>query len=195
MNGYMIQSVATIDQLLPSIAGSESPDKGPAKGKIFSLLQVGVFEIRPLELLPWLDLDCHAIADELRLLLGSVKFNVSEDTPDEALLRSLSSIRSKTLNINNIPSTWQKLATVDDSIQIRSANSRILIALSLQSHSDIWAWFETQVTKPAQHLAVIPIPQLIAMDPMKMPDNWMPNTWIFPLFQSLQTGHLSAGSR
>ena len=30
---------------------------------------------------------------------------------------------------------------------------------------------------------------------MEMLDDWMLNTWIFPLFQSLQTGHLSAGSR
>jgi hypothetical protein len=188
-------SVATIDQPLLSTSGSESPDKGHAKGKMFSLLQVGFFEIRLLDLLPWLDLDCHAIADELRSLLGSVKLKMPGDTPDAALLRSLSSIQSRTLDIYNIPTTWQKLATVDDSIQIRSANCRILTALSLQSHSDIWAWFETQVTKPAQHLALFPIPQLIMIDPIKMPDNWMPNTWIFPLFRSLQTRHLSAGTR
>lgn len=123
-----------------------------------------------------------------------MRLTVSEDTPDEALLRSLTSIQSETLDINNIPSTWQKLAAVDEILQTHSANSQILTALSLQSHADIWAWFETQVTKPAQHLAKFPVPQLIAMDPMKMPDNWMPNTWIFPLFQSLQARHLSAGS-
>ena len=152
-------------------------------------------DVRQLDLLPWSNLDYSVITDELRSLLGLVKLTTPEETPDTTVLRSLSSIQSGTLDIDNIPSIWQKLATVDEGIQICSANSRILTALSLQSHSDIWAWFETQVTKPAQLLAKFPVPQLIKMDPKEMPDNWMPNTWIFPLFKSLQTGHLSAGSR
>lgn len=135
------------------------------------------------------------IAHELRSLLGSVNTIISEEVPDDHLLRSLSSIQSAMLDINNLPSTWRTLAIADEIVEIRPTNSRILMALSLQSHSDLWAWFETQVTKPAQLLANFQVPELIKLDPMEMPDNWMPNTWILPLFKSLQTGHLAAGAR
>ena len=44
-----------------------------------------------------------------------------------------------------------------------------------------------------QYLAKFPVPELIKIDLTKMPNNWMLNTWILPLFKSLQTGHLTFG--
>lgn len=123
-----------------------------------------------------------------------MKTIISEPTQDGALLQSLSSIQSGRLAVNNIPSTWQTLAKVDQTVEIHSTSSRVLTALSFKSHSDIWGWFEAQVTEPAQRLAKLSVPQLLALDPEEMPDDWMPNTWIFPLLLSLQTGRLHSGS-
>ena len=49
------------------------------------------------------------------------------------------------------------------------------------------------MTEPAQRLENLSIPRLLAIDPAEMQDNWMPNPWILPLFQSLQAGCLRAG--
>ena len=124
-----------------------------------------------------------------------MKTVIFEAIPDDGLLHSISSIQPQSLSIDSIPSAWERLATADKNLEIHPVNSQILTALCLQSHSDIWAWLETQVTQPAQHLAKLTIPELIAIDPTKIPDNWMPNTWILPLFQSLQAGHLASSDK
>jgi hypothetical protein len=108
---------------------------------------------------------------------------ISHGTPsDKAILGSLTPIHPDKLEVSMIPSTWQTLTKIDANIEIRPADARILTALSLGSHSDMWTWFNNQVTNPTRYLAAIPISSFVGR---QLPE--MPNEWIFPLFRSIQT--------
>ena len=96
-------------------------------------------------------------------------------------MTTVASIRSGKLEPEKIRSTWQQVATIDANIEIQSTAARVLTALSLESHSDMWTWFDEQVTKPTRYLAEVPISALMDVQPHETP-----NDWIFPLFQAVQ---------
>ena len=134
----------------------------------------------------WSDLDYNVIVSELCSLQYSVKTVISQKTSDKAFMDTIASIQSGNLEIHNIPSTWANLEKIDASTKTRPADVRILTALSLESHSDMWNWFKVQVTEPVHSLMTIPVTSLLTIQPTEMP-----NAWIFPLFRSVRLGLLA----
>lgn len=134
----------------------------------------------------WSNLDHNVIVSELCLLQDSVKTVISQKTSDKTFMDTIASIQSGNLEIHNIPSTWANLEKIDASTETRPADARILTALSLESHSDMWNWFKVQVTEPIHSLMTIPITSLLTIQP-----TGMPNPWILPLFQSVRLGLLA----
>lgn len=126
----------------------------------------------------WANLDYCVIASELCSLRDSVKIVIFQKTQDETFMSTIASIQSGKLGVYDIPSTWANLEKIDANIETRPADARILTALSFESHSDMWNWFEAQVTVPTQYLITIPITSLFTIQP-----SGMPNDWILPLFR------------
>lgn len=119
--------------------------------------------------------------DELRVLWSSVNTTISEGHSDQASLNTVHTIQLGKLGAHNIPSTWENLAKIDANIEIRPTDARILTALSLESHSEMWTWFNKHVTEPTQYLTTIPISSSQDVEPSTIPNNW-----IFPLVQSVR---------
>jgi hypothetical protein len=74
------------------------------------------------------------------------------------------------------------LVAVSDNMEMRTASSRVLTALILTTHSNMWDWFSEHVTEPTLHLLQTPITS--HNDPGV--HEKMPNNWIFRLFQQVQ---------
>jgi len=122
------------------------------------------------------------IAGELHTLQQSANTVIFNGAlSDDAILTGIASALPDKLEVSEIPSAWQMLIKIDENIETRPADSRILTALSLASHSDMWAWFRTQVTEPTWYLTTIPV---TSSEDVRLPK--MPNDWIFPLFQAVQ---------
>jgi hypothetical protein len=130
----------------------------------------------------WVDLDYHLITGELYSLQESLETVISQKTTDEAFMNTIASIQSGKLEVQDIPLMWAGLEKIDATIETRPTDARILTALSFESHSDMWNWFDEQVTKPAQHLTTFPMASIIAMPP----SSELPNNWILPLFRSVR---------
>ena len=128
------------------------------------------------------ELDFNLIAEELHTLEDSAHGKISCRVQNITLLATISSIQSAEPGANNIPDKWINLAKIDADIEIRPSDSRILTALSLESHSDIWAWLEKQVTIPVQQLAKVPV---TAWANMQLPT--LPNSWVLGLFTTTRS--------
>lgn len=124
------------------------------------------------------------------MLKDSVNCGISNGTPsDAAFLDTMTSTQPDKLKVHEIPSTWLNLSKVDANVETRPTDTRILAALSLRSHSEMWTWFDEQVTMPTKDLAANPISSLKATQLPKMP-----NEWIFPLFQAVYMALLVGNS-
>jgi len=138
----------------------------------------------PLAFNVYCELDYNTIVNEFKLLQQSVIAAISDRFPsDETFLGVVESIRSGRLGVEEIASAWQTLSKMDTSLELSSADSRILTALSIASHSDMWMWFNKNVTEPTRRLTAIPISSFQEMVQPKLE-----NEWIYPLFHSI---HLS----
>jgi hypothetical protein len=130
------------------------------------------------------ELDRNTIVGEFKSLQQSAIAAISDRSPPDAtFLGVVESIQSGRLGVGEIASAWQSLSKMDTDLEILSVDSRILTALSLASHSDMWTWFNNNVTEPTRRLAAIPIQSLQEMVQPKLE-----NEWIYPLFHSI---HLS----
>jgi hypothetical protein len=167
-------------QLVPE---TETLNEAPTTSMLSSLPDIEPsLTTGPLGFSILLEFDYQKIHGELTLLQNSVNAGISGGPPsDQAFLDTISSIYSNKLEADRIPSTWAELSKIDANIEIRPADARILTALSLQSHSDMWTWFDVHVTEPTRRLAGAPVGTL---EDMGSPE--MPNEWIFPLFQSVR---------
>lgn len=129
------------------------------------------------------DLNYNTIAREVHQLQGSVDSLTRNGlSSDETILSAIASTDPDQLEVSKIPSTWANLAKVDNDIEIRPAGARVLTALSLKAHSDMWAWFSRHVTEPILYLLEIPIER----QQHRSVQARMPNSWIFRLFQRVQ---------
>lgn len=128
------------------------------------------------------ELDFNLVAEELRTLEHSAHGKISHQAQNFTLLATISSIWSAKPGANNIPDKWTNLAKIDADIEILPSDSRILAALSLEAHSDIWAWLEEQVTNPVQQLAKTPV---TAWANAQLPS--LPNGWILDLFTTTRS--------
>ena len=127
-------------------------------------------------------LDLSTIISEFNSLRQSVTTMISDGpSSGAAFLPVVNSIHSGELDLTEIATAWQHLSKMDAHAGISSTESQVLTALSLASHSTMWAWFNKNVTEPTRWLAMIPVSVLNKMEPPKLE-----NEWIFPLFQSIQ---------
>jgi len=127
-------------------------------------------------------LNFNVIAEELYTLEASARSKISHQVQNITLLNTAFSIGLVEPGANNIPDKWENLSQIDANIELCPSGSRILTALSLQSHSDIWAWLEEQVTKPVEQLAKIPV---TAWKDTQLPS--LPNGWILGLFTTMRS--------
>ncbi len=130
----------------------------------------------PIAFVFWAEVNHHMIVREFYSLKESASTAIPGTLSDEALLESLAFVTQNQLEIKQIPFAWKKLAEVDAKIQIHSTCDRVLTALSLESHSHMWTWFDTHVTQPTKHLASLPVSSAAYGAAT------MPNGWIFKLF-------------
>jgi hypothetical protein len=129
------------------------------------------------------DLNYDTIAQEFLVFRHSADELISTGPlSKEAILSAISSADPQMLAISTIPSTWTNISKVDKDNEIRPAGSRVVTALSLKAHSDLWTWFTEQVTNPVFHLLETPIAS--RHDPKVQAQ--MPNEWIYPLFQKVE---------
>ena len=169
----------------PQLATYECESTTPEKqcSKLFwpTKHRIGLIA-RCLDFKLFAELDFNLIAEEFHPLEKSARSKISCPVQNDTLLNTISSIWSIEPRANNIPGKWKDLAKIDADIEIRPSNSRILTALSLESHSNIWAWLEEQVTKPVQHLAKVPV---TAWANTQLPS--LPNSWILELFNATRS--------
>ena len=129
------------------------------------------------------DLNYVTIAQEFHVFRHSADELISNGPlSKEAILSAISSADPQMFAISMIPSTWTNISKVDEDNEIRPAGSRVVTALSLKAHSDLWVWFSVHVTNPILRLLVIPIAS--RQDPEVQAQ--MPNEWIYPLFQKVE---------
>jgi len=173
------------DKSPSSTPDCENPEPVPRTSKLNYLKGGGAWlTTEPLDFKVWAELDYDIIANEFNSVRRSVNATIFETPSDETFLKTITSIQSRQLDTHNIPSTWHNLAKLDANIETRPANTRILTVLSLESHSDMWTWFNEHVTKPTWCLATIPIPTLLDMQKRNIQPE-VPNEWIYPLFQAV----------
>jgi hypothetical protein len=129
------------------------------------------------------DLNYDTIAQECLAFRHSTNEFISNGPlSNEAISRTISSADPQVLASSTIPSIWTNISKVDNDNETRHAGSRVVTALSLKAHSDLWMWFSEQVTNPVSHLLETPI--VSRHDPNVQPH--LPNEWISPLFQKVE---------
>lgn len=129
------------------------------------------------------DLDYLVIAQELYVFRDALGSRIENGIlQDEDILRTFTSTNPSKLEFSTIPSTWTNLSRIDKHIEIQPAESRVLTALSLQAHMDMWTWFSWNVTEPVLLLLKTPIASHANEDVQSN----IPNPWIYPLFQKVQ---------
>jgi hypothetical protein len=130
------------------------------------------------------ELDRCTIAQEVHALQHSLNDVICNGSlSDDIILDMITSADPNTLKVSEIPSTWTSLAKADRHIETRPIVARVLTALSLKAHSDMWTWFSRHVTKPVVYLSNIPIASL----EKENLQTTMPNNWIFSLFLKVRT--------
>lgn len=122
------------------------------------------------------ELDYDTIAREVFSLLDSMDRLASDGAlSNEAIMGMIASINPDELELWEIPPMWKQLARADAAIQTRPAVARVLTALSLKAHSDMWDWFSRNVTYPAQHLQELSLKSRYNTDHPEMPNAWISN--------------------
>lgn len=126
------------------------------------------------------DIDYCTISKEIVSLRDSMTSVTSKGAlSDEAIMGIITSVTPDKLNISEIRLTWGKLALADNIINTKTAAARVLTALSLKAHSDIWSWFSNHVTCPVLGLEE-------RRKSQRSNQMEMPNQWIFPLFDAIR---------
>lgn len=132
-------------------------------------------ESEPLGFKICTELDRHAILCELNAIQGSVGATLKKVASSELLAFSVAPIPSDEQEAANFPHHWTEVSRIDAHIETHPIDSRILVALSLESHANMWSWFSEQVTKPAWTVANIDMWSLVKKPLPPMPNRWIAN--------------------
>ena len=164
-----------------------SPQSGMSDPKIRKLLSSGLKPDTDInsDFRLLVDVDYVTIAQEVHSL-GSSMADVASNgmLPDNDVIKAITSVNPGVTNSLGIRSMWKRLAQADGVIETKPAAARVLMALSLKAHSDIWNWFHEHVTQPVfncdNHLDCISWREDIR-------GVEMPNSWIAPLYTDVRS--------
>lgn len=127
-------------------------------------------------------LNYQLISDELVTFYDHMKTAIVDGTSSsKALFNKITSIQSRELKADEFQAAWETVANIDTNVQLQNTDGRILAALSLTVDSNMWSWFNTNVTEPTQYLANLPIHNL---KPEGLPT--LPNQWILPMVTTVR---------
>jgi hypothetical protein len=128
------------------------------------------------------ELNHQLISDELVTFYDHTKTAIIDGTSSsKALFNKITSIQSDELKADEVQAAWEMVANIDTNVQLQNADGRILAALSLTVDSNMWSWFNTNVTEPTRYLADLPIHNL---KPEGLPT--LPNQWILRMVTAVR---------
>lgn len=143
-----------------------------------------------LEFKLFAELDRQLIDNELNMLYNHMKTAISGGTStSQRLMEQINHIKRQgggNRTAKTIRVAWGMLANLDASVELQQLDCRILTAHSLLLDSEMWFWFDVNVTRPTQLLATAPMSTLTS-------ENFpgLPNEWILPIVTQVRIKYLA----